>query len=72
MPVRYSDYKIKCPFYGSTRGLKIVCHNGYSYEFKNGILMEKWKQENCMRLESCSCDAKKLLLKEALGKRGNK
>lgn len=64
MPIIYSDYKIKCPFYGSTRGNKIVCNNGYSYEFKNKQKMEDWKQNNCCKLNDFNCKARKLLIKQ--------
>lgn len=64
MPVRYSDYKIKCPFYGSTRGLKIVCRDGYSYEFNTARQMEEWKKANCMKFEGCKCRARRILMQE--------
>ena len=64
MPVIYSDYKIKCPFYGSTRGKRIVCSSGYSVEFTTQEQMEKWKAANCRRFKGYGCRARKKLTKQ--------
>ncbi len=62
MPTIYDDYKIICPFYGSTRGLRIVCHKGYSIEFKTEEQMKQYKECNCKRIEKYSCRARKVLM----------
>ena len=72
MPVKYGDYKIKCPYYGSTRGLRIVCHSGYSYEFRSEKDMERFKELNCKRITSCKCEARKKLTKYFERKAGRK
>lgn len=61
MPVIYSDYKVKCPYYGSTRGKKIVCLNGFDFEFKKSGDMEKWKEQNCNRITGAKCRARRLM-----------
>lgn len=61
MPVIYSDYKVKCPYYGSTRGTKIVCLNGFKFEFKKKSDMDSWKEQNCNRITGAKCRARKLL-----------
>lgn len=66
MPVRYGDYKIKCPFYGSIRGIRIVCHNGYSVEFRTLKNMNIWMDNNCKKIEGHKCRARMLLTLDAL------
>lgn len=61
MPVIYSDYKIMCPYYGSTRGLRIVCLNGFTIEFRKKQDMENWKEHNCNKITGAKCRARKLL-----------
>ena len=61
MPVIYSDYKIMCPYYGSTRGLKIVCLNGFSVEFSKLSDMSDWKIHNCNKITGAKCKARKLM-----------
>ena len=72
MPVKYGDYKIKCPYYGSTRGLRIVCHSGYSYEFRSEKDMERFKELNCTKINGSRCRARKILTKEFERKAGQK
>lgn len=66
MPVLYGDYKIKCPFYGSTRGCRIVCHNGYCMEFRTLKDMNEWIKNNCRKIEGHKCRARVMLTLEAL------
>ena len=66
MPILYSDYKIKCPFYGSTRNKKIVCQKGFSCEFTSEELMNAWKENNCCKIDGYKCRARKALIKDAV------
>lgn len=45
----FSDYKIQCPYYKYSKGLKIYCLNQKRVEFSDKKSMNYWLALNCQR-----------------------
>lgn len=57
---RYSDVRIKCPYYKYTVKTQIFCEADHSIIFRGEETITAWKEKHCEMLSS-SCPIKKLI-----------